>query len=38
MHIDFIQRKIKEIKALTEQGELHYTQITGTKKTVAKAE
>lgn len=38
MHIDFIQRKVKEIKALPEQGELHYTQITGSKKTVVKAE
>ena len=38
MHIDFIQRKVKETKALPEQGELHYTQITGTKKTVVKVE
>lgn len=36
MHIDLIQKK--ETKALLEQGELYYTQITGTEKMVVKAE
>lgn len=38
MLIDFIHRKAKETEALPRQGKLHYTQITGTKKTVVKAE
>lgn len=30
MLTDLIQRKVKATKALPKQGELHYTQITGT--------
>lgn len=37
MLIDFIQSKVKETKPLPERGELYYTKIPGTKKTVEKA-
>lgn len=38
MHIDFVQRKVKETKALPVQRDLHCTQVRAAKEMVVKAE